>query len=125
MRTYSHHACFLLVLLVSSCLVGFLVFMEQIACIFRCAGDITGSPALEEIGIVLTFASDLTYCSMCSCMQTQHKLQLDARDEERYVVPSFMTVPPGPQSMDGGYGAVPTPTAGFYPATTAPPAGYR
>jgi hypothetical protein len=90
-------------------LVGFLVCMEQLACIFRCAGELSGNPALEEVGAVLTVSADLTYCSVCSCMQTQAKLQLDARDEGRYVVPAFMA--PGQQSMD--YGAVPQ--AGFYP----------
>lgn len=52
-----------------NCLVGFLVAMEQLACIFRCAGELTGNPALEEAGAVLTLGADLTYCSVCSCMQ--------------------------------------------------------
>ena len=94
-----------------NCLVGFLVCMEQLACIFRCAGEISGSPALEEAGILLTLGADCTYCSVCSCMQTQHKLQMDARDEGRYVAPAFMA-PPGMQTMDG-YGAV-GPQSGMY-----------
>jgi hypothetical protein len=44
-------------------------------------------------------------------MQTQAKLQLDARDSGAYVAPAFMAVPQT-QSMDS-YGA--TPQAGFYP----------
>ena len=44
-------------------------------------------------------------------MQTQHKLQMDARDEGRYVAPAFMA-PPGMQIMDG-YGAV-GPQSGMY-----------
>jgi hypothetical protein len=94
-----------------NCLVGFLVAMEQLACIFRCAGELSGNAALEEAGVVLTLGSDLTYCSVCSCMQTQHKLQLDARDEGRYTPPAFACVPPGAQGMEG-YGAVPQ--AGMY-----------
>ena len=93
--------------------MGFLVAMEQLACIFRCAGEITGNPVLEEAGAVLTLGADVTYCSVCSCMQTQHKLQLDARDEGRYTPPVFQTSAPGQQGMDG-YGAVPQPQAGFY-----------
>jgi len=85
-----------------NCLVGFLVAMEQLACIFRCAGELTGNPVLEEAGGVLTLAADLTYCSVCGCMQTQHKLQLDARDEGRYTAPAFAA--PGVQTMDG-YGS--------------------
>ena len=87
--------------------------MEQLACIFRCAGELTGSPALEEAGVLLTIGADATYCSVCSCMQTQHKLQLDARDSGAYVAPAFLAAP-ATQTMDGGYGAVPQ--AGFYPA---------
>jgi hypothetical protein len=90
--------------------------------VFRCAGELSGNPALEEAGALLTVGADLTYCSVCSCMQTQHKMQLDARDEGRYVTPAFMAVP-GAQGMDG-YGAVPTPQAGFYPAPVAQPQGY-
>lgn len=77
---------------------------SQVACIFQCAGEVTGAPALEDAGAVLTQAADLTYCSVCSCMQTQHKLQLDARDEGLYEAPAFLS-PPGMQTMTGGYGA--------------------
>ena len=113
-------------------LVGILIALEQLACIFRCAGDITGNRALEEAGGILTVAADLTYCSVCGCMQcaslratagtcgaawtdsrlqrVQHKLQLDALEEGRYSAPAFM--PPAQQTMDGGYGS--TPQQGMY-----------
>jgi len=85
-------------------LVGCLICTEQLACIFRCAGDITGSPALEEAGTLLTVAADMTYCSVCGCMQVQHKLQLDALEEGRYVAPAFVGAVGSPQ-----YGAVGAP----------------
>ena len=91
-------------------LVGFLLFTEELACLFRCAGDITGSPALEEAAVLLTLLADSTYCSVCACMQTQAKVQLDARDAGAYSMPAF--VPPTQQSM-AGYGAVP-PQSGMY-----------
>ena len=93
-------------------LVGILIAMEQLACIFRCAGDLTGNSALEEAGVVLTVAADATYCTVCGCMQTQHKLQLDALEEGRYTAPAFM--PPASQSMDGGYGSTKPPQQGMY-----------
>ena len=49
-----------------NCLIGFMVALEQLACIFRCAGEITGSPALEEAGVLLTIGADATYTSVCS-----------------------------------------------------------
>ena len=73
-------------------------------------GDITGSPAMEEAGALLTFAADATYCSVCACMQTQHKVQMDARDNGTYVAPAFMA-PPDVQTM--GYGAT-GPQSGMY-----------
>ena len=54
-----------------NCLMAWLIFIEDVACIFRCAGDLTGSPMLEEIGALLTCAADLSYCSICACMQAR------------------------------------------------------
>jgi len=87
-------------------LVAFLIFTEQLACIFRCAGDLTGNAALEEVGVVLTCAADATYCSVCGCMQVQHSLQLKALEEGRYAAPAFIAGMPS-------YGSVP-PQQGMY-----------
>lgn len=100
-----------------NCLMAWLIFIEDVACIFRCAGDLTGSPALEEVGALLTCAADLSYCSICACMQTQHKLQLDARDEGRYIPPTGMYAVPDTQSMSGY-------PDNSNPYQAAPPAGY-
>lgn len=54
--------------------------LQQIACILRCAAMITGSDELQAIADIVTLIADLLYCSVCACMQTQHKLELDVRD---------------------------------------------
>lgn len=63
-----------------------------------------GIPSLEEVGALLTCAADLSYCTICACYQSQHKLQLDARDEGRYVPPVFQ---PPPVEVMTGYQAFP------------------
>lgn len=94
--------------------MGWLICIEELACIFRCAGDLTvrtlllcpsqrtrrtrgtptrrtlppwllshpssrssqqGNPSLEELGALLTCMADLSYCSICACYQTQHKVR--------------------------------------------------
>lgn len=32
-------------------------------------------PSLEELGSLLTCAADLSYCTICACYQTQHKVR--------------------------------------------------
>eukprot|EP00217_Crustomastix_stigmatica_P011617 CAMPEP_0183789574 /NCGR_PEP_ID=MMETSP0803_2-20130417/507_1 /TAXON_ID=195967 /ORGANISM="Crustomastix stigmata, Strain CCMP3273" /LENGTH=216 /DNA_ID=CAMNT_0026033747 /DNA_START=36 /DNA_END=683 /DNA_ORIENTATION=+ len=64
-----------------NCLIGFMFCMQQLACIFRMAACITGNDAIEEIANVLDCIADLSYCTVCACIQTQHKVQLDHRDE--------------------------------------------
>ncbi len=62
-----------------NCLIGFMVALEQLACIFRCAGEITGSPALEEAGVLLTVGADATYTSVCSACPRYAYRSLHAR----------------------------------------------
>lgn len=54
--------------------------MQQIACILRCVAMITGSDELQGIADIMTLIADLLYCSVCACMQTQHKMEMDVRD---------------------------------------------
>ena len=77
-------------------------------------------------------------CSVCACMQTQHKTQLDKRDRERGQggpgAPGPMQAPmqqaiPQPGAPQGSYG--PAPTAGYPPQPQGyggpggyPPQGY-
>ena len=64
------------------------------------------SMADPQYGDLAHTLADGLYYGSCACMQTQHKVQMDARDNGTYVAPAFMA-PPEVQSMGGGYGAVP------------------
>ena len=57
---------------------------------------------IEQISEILSLIADLLWCSVCACMQAQHKHQLDIRDG---VVP-----PKHPERAAGG-GAMSPPQA--------------
>jgi hypothetical protein len=96
---------------------------------------IIGNDAIREAAHIIDCVADSLYCSICACMQTQHKVQLDARDANPALIMPFspymaplaqtMGVPintPPPQQPGGGY-AYPPPGAA-YPPPGAAPAGY-
>ena len=69
-----------IVLRCDNCLIATMLVMQQIACILRCVAMITGSDELQGIADIMTLIADLLYCSVCACMQTQHKMEMDVRD---------------------------------------------
>ena len=76
-------------------LVMWLIFIEELACIFQCLGYCF--PGLEEASEILTCAADLSYCSVCACMQARDPpschghhspiLHLKARNHENTHIP--------------------------------------
>uniref|UniRef100_A0ACD5WPX0 Uncharacterized protein n=1 Tax=Avena sativa TaxID=4498 RepID=A0ACD5WPX0_AVESA len=131
-----------------NCIIGFMVCLQQVACIFSIVAAIVGSEELSEASQILSCLSDMVYCSVCACMQTQHKVEMDKRDGK--FGPQPMSVPPvqqmsridqpipppagyAPQPAYGQpYGGYPQPPAQGYPQPPAqgyspagyPPAGY-
>ena len=87
-------------------LICLIIGCETAACIASCID--------EQLGDLIHTMSDGVYISVCACMQTQHKLQLDARDAG--TVPTFQTtvmVAPVAQQMQV-----------MQPAMAPPPYGY-
>uniref|UniRef100_A0A803MCR9 Uncharacterized protein n=1 Tax=Chenopodium quinoa TaxID=63459 RepID=A0A803MCR9_CHEQI len=109
-------------------LQGFMVCLNQIACIFSIVAMIVGSQEIQEASQLLNCLSDLVYCTVCACMQTQHKIEMDKRDGK--FGPQPMAVPPVQQMsrIDQPY----PPTVGYpsqpqgYPPQPQgyPPQGY-
>ena len=66
-------------------LIGIVVAIEELACLCRCAASLSGNHELHDL--------------VCACMQTQHKIQLDARDSGNYVVPAPSMVAPMQMQM--------------------------
>ncbi|KAK9053126.1 hypothetical protein SSX86_029756 [Deinandra increscens subsp. villosa] len=75
-----------------NCIIGCMVCLQQIACIFSIIACIVGSDELNELSQLLNCLADLVFCSVCSCMQTQHKVEMDKRDGKLGIRP--MDVPP-------------------------------
>ncbi|XP_022891044.1 uncharacterized protein LOC111406078 [Olea europaea var. sylvestris] len=66
---------------------------------------------ISEASHILSSLADMVYCMVCTCMQTQHKIEMDKRDG--IFGPQPMTVPPAQQMsrLDQPY----APTAGYPP----------
>ncbi|GAB2273882.1 hypothetical protein Dimus_008654 [Dionaea muscipula] len=136
-----------------NCIIGFMFCLQQLACIFSIVAMIVGSSEISEASQLLSCAADYVYCTVCACMQTQHKVEMDKRDgmfgpQSAMAVPAVQQMsridqpyPPSvgypPQSSYGQpyggyppqpsyaqpYGYPPPPAQG-YPASSHPPAGY-
>ncbi|XP_008233014.2 PREDICTED: uncharacterized protein LOC103332095 isoform X2 [Prunus mume] len=52
-----------------NCMIGFMVILNQIACIFSLIACITGNEELGEISNVLSCIADTVFCSVCACIQ--------------------------------------------------------
>ncbi|KAK4748639.1 hypothetical protein SAY87_015225 [Trapa incisa] len=112
-------------------IIGFMFCLQQVACIFSIVAMIVGSDELSEASQLLNCLADMVYCTVCACMQTQHKIEMDKRDGMFGDAP--MAVPPMQQmsrfdqpyppsvgySVQPGYG-YPPPQAPGYPPPQAP-----
>uniref|UniRef100_A0A7N0UHN9 PLAC8 family protein n=2 Tax=Kalanchoe fedtschenkoi TaxID=63787 RepID=A0A7N0UHN9_KALFE len=121
-----------------NCIIGFMFCLQQVACIFSIVAMIVGSDELSEASQLLNCLSDMVYCSVCACMQTQHKIEMDKRDGK--FGPQAMSVPPVqqmsridqpfpppvgyPQPAYGQPYGYPPPHAQGYPPPAYPPHGY-
>ena len=55
---------------------GFMICIDQVACIFRLIACITGNDEIEQLADILSCIADLTYCTVCACMQVRGRLPL-------------------------------------------------
>ncbi|KAK2984559.1 hypothetical protein RJ640_018937 [Escallonia rubra] len=115
---------------------GFMFCLQQLACIFSIVAMIVGSDEISEASQILSCLADIVYCTVCACMQTQHKVEMDKRDGMFGSHP--MAVPP-PQQMSRldqpyppnvgyapqPYGYPPPPQAQGYPPAGYPSSGYQ
>ncbi|CAI5481131.1 unnamed protein product [Closterium sp. Yama58-4] len=75
-------------------ILAFLVCLEQLACIFAILACILQSDSLQDAAQALRCMADVVYCSVCACMQTQHKIELDTRDSHNAANAAPMVAPP-------------------------------
>lgn len=65
-----------------NCIIGVMFCLQQVACIFSIVAAIVGSPDLQDTSKLLSCVSNAVFCTVCACMQTQHKVELDERDRK-------------------------------------------
>ncbi|XP_071708192.1 uncharacterized protein [Rutidosis leptorrhynchoides] len=122
-----------------NCIIGFMFCLQQLACIFSIVACLVRNDELSDASEALNCLADMVYCTVCACMQTQHKVEMDKRDGNLGSQP--MTVPHAQQMSrfdqplpphvaygppaSGGYppGSPPPPAQG-YPPTAYPSHGY-
>ncbi|PKI39207.1 hypothetical protein CRG98_040396 [Punica granatum] len=95
-----------------NCIIGFMICVDQLACIFSLLACILGSDELTEAAHILNCLAEFVYCTVCACMQTQHKIEMDKRDGHFGPAP-VMAVPPV-QQMSRMDQPIP-PAVGYYP----------
>ncbi|KAJ8749039.1 hypothetical protein K2173_013483 [Erythroxylum novogranatense] len=76
-----------------NCIIGFMFCLQQVACICSLVACITGNDSIEDLANLLNRLADLVFCTVCACIQTQHKIELDKRDDKFGPQPP-MAVPP-------------------------------
>ena len=64
-----------------NCLLATMLFMQQLACMCQLAACLTQIDALQDLADLISFIAEVLWWSVCACMQTQHKVQLDLRDQ--------------------------------------------
>lgn len=111
-----------------NCIIGTMIALQYLACILHIAACITGSDELASIANIVDCLADIAWCTVCACMQTQHKVEMDARDKNPggMAPPLPAAAPPGVQMIPMGQGGA-VPPAGYGPPPpgyAAPPPGY-
>ncbi|KAG5061512.1 hypothetical protein JHK87_002541 [Glycine soja] len=72
---------------------AFMFVLQQLACIFSIIALIVGNSEIRQASQLLSCLADFVYCTVCACMQTQHKIEMDKRDG-KFGPQSVMGVPP-------------------------------
>jgi len=61
-----------------NCIITTTIFLQYLSCICSLAAICVDG--LDQAACIIDFIADCMWCTMCACMQTQHKVQMDARD---------------------------------------------
>lgn len=75
-----------------NCIIAFMIFLQQLACICSIVACIVGNSELQQASQMISCLADFVYCTVCACMQTQHKIEMDKRDG-KFGPQSVMGVP--------------------------------
>ncbi|XP_024524295.1 uncharacterized protein LOC112345364 [Selaginella moellendorffii] len=79
-----------------NCIIATMWFLQYLNCICWLVATFTNVPFIDDAALVVDRVADIAYCSVCACMQTQHKVELDVRDGLK---PAVSRTPPAMQEM--------------------------
>ena len=84
-----------------NCLFNTMVGLQGLACICNIAAMF--EPALRDAAAIIDAVAEMVYCSVCACMQTQHRNQIKYRNEHpECITPGIQNNPmlaPTPATM--------------------------
>ncbi|BBN10033.1 hypothetical protein MPTK1_5g00340 [Marchantia polymorpha subsp. ruderalis] len=63
-----------------NCIIGTMFVLQYLNCICSIVACLTDIPLIDEAALITDRVADIAYCSVCACMQTQHKMEMDKRD---------------------------------------------
>ncbi|KXZ51535.1 hypothetical protein GPECTOR_12g498 [Gonium pectorale] len=104
-----------------------MIFLQYLSCICHILACFFSE--LHEAAQLVDCIADIAWCTVCACMQTQHKAELDNRDANPTTIPPPLPgmAPPGVQMipMGAGHPQQPYPQQPHpYPHAPPPPPGY-
>ena len=83
-----------------NCILASMFFAHYLNCLCWILAAVTNVPFIDDVAIVTDRIADIyhctPFCTCCSCIQTQHKLELDKRDGK---INPRETGPPPQQEM--------------------------
>ncbi|CAO2835583.1 unnamed protein product [Amaranthus hypochondriacus] len=89
--------------------------LQQLSCICSLIACIIGDDDLQDLAQCLNCVSDSVFCTVCACMQTQHKIELDKRDGIKSTYSAMQIPPPQEMSRADYHPPQASPTATEYP----------
>ena len=63
-----------------NCLIGTMVCLQYLNCLCCILATVTDIPAVDQAAQAVDCIADAAYVSVCACMQTQARVQMNARD---------------------------------------------
>lgn len=115
-----------------NCILATMLCLQQLACICNIIACLTQDSTIEALADAIDLLAEIVWWSVCACMLTQHKIQMDERDSgQRGPAPQQGAPPTPPQAAgyppSGQPGGYPPPGQAGYPPpgqTGYPPPGY-
>lgn len=112
-----------------NCIIGTMIAAQYLACLCSIAACLTGSEEIGDLAQFLDCIADILWYTVCGCMQTQHKAEMDNRDAGggaaggpggAMQAPGVQMIPMGQPAHGQAYPPGQAPYQGYPPAQGMP-----